>query len=52
MELINGIIISVYKMALGLPKNSSNKVCWSFSSQPTLRRTITKNSNGFILKSI
>jgi len=45
MWYINGVKIkldvrknSAYKLTLGLPKNSSNKVCWTFSNQFSLRQ--------------
>jgi len=33
LKKIDSIIASAYKIALGLPKNSSNMVCWKFSHQ-------------------
>jgi len=34
IKQIESIIASSYKIALGLPRNSFNKVCWSFLNQP------------------
>jgi len=31
LKQIDSIIVSAYKIALGLPRNSSNMVCWKFS---------------------
>jgi len=31
LKLIDSIIVSAYKIALSLPRNASNKVCWKLS---------------------
>jgi len=51
LRIIKSILITAYKFVLGLPKNSANKVCWSFLVLPTFRSIISKICDKFICKS-
>jgi len=51
LNIIESILVLAYKFALGLPKNSANKVCWVYLGISTLRRIIIKISNRLICKS-
>jgi len=44
LKILDSILVSAYKFVLGLPKNSANKVYWSFLSLLSLSRIITKIS--------
>jgi len=50
-NIVESILVSAYKFALGLPKNSANRVCWAYSNMPTLGGLISKISDRFICKS-
>jgi len=41
LKQIDSIIASAYKIALGLPRNSSNMVCWKFSNHPFFNSRVT-----------
>jgi len=52
LKQIEGIITSSYKVALGLPKNSSNKVSWKFSNQPTFGARVVRACDKYLFKSV
>jgi len=51
LNSIESLLVSAYKFALGLPRNSANGVCWAYLGIPSFRRIITRLSNRFICKS-
>jgi len=50
LKQIESIIAASYKVALGLPRNSSNKVCWKFSSQPSFDLRVAKSCDKHLCK--
>jgi len=51
-KTIEGIVTSAYKIALGLHRSVSNKTCWAFSGQHSIKRKITSNSDKFLFRSV
>jgi len=51
-RIVESITISAYKVAMSLPRNTSNKVCWAISAQPSIKRRITMMCDKFIFKTI
>jgi len=51
-KVLDSIVISAYKIAMSLPRSASNKSCWAFSTQPTLKRRIHFLCDLFILKAV
>jgi len=45
------IIVSAYKVALGLPRNSPNKVCWKFSNQTSFGTKVVQVCDKYLCKS-
>jgi len=50
LKQIDSIIVSAYKIALGLPRNSFNKVCWNFSNQPPFKFRVTQYCDRYICR--
>jgi len=51
LRQIESIVVMAYKRALGLPKNSSNKVCWKFSNQPSFRARVLQTCDKYLCRS-
>jgi len=51
LKQIDSIIVSAYKVALGLPKNFSNKVCWKFSNKTSFRTKVVQVCDKYLCKS-
>jgi len=51
LNIIENILVSAYKFALGLRRNSANGICWAYLGVPSFRRIITKFSDRLICKS-
>jgi len=50
LKQIESIISSSYKVALGLPRNSSNKVCWKFTNQPSFGTRVARACDKYLCK--
>jgi len=50
LKQIGSIIVSAYKIALGLPRNSSNMVCWKFSNQPFFNSRVIQCCDRFLCR--
>jgi len=48
LKQIEGIISSSYKLALGLPKKSANKVCWKFLDQISFNSKIAQTCDRYL----
>jgi len=50
LRQIESIISSSYKIALALPRNSSNKVCWRFSGQSSFESRVAQSCDNYICR--
>jgi len=50
VKQIESIIISAYKIALGLPRNSSNRAGWKFSNQLSFGARVAKICDDYLCK--
>jgi len=51
LKQIDSMIASAYKIALGLPKNFSNKVCWKYSNQPSFTCRVMQSCDRYLCRS-
>jgi len=50
LKQIDGIIISAYKLAMSLPRNSSNRVAWKLSNQPSFGARVAKKCDDYLCR--
>jgi len=51
-KIIESIVISAYKIVLGVNRSVSNKTCWAISGQPTIKSKIINNNDKYIFRSV
>ncbi|XP_071575663.1 uncharacterized protein [Temnothorax nylanderi] len=51
-SIVERLLCSAYKIALGLPRSTPNRVCWHFGGQRSLMRRIVYKCDKFLYKAI